>query len=83
MVEPIEQYQCDECNELHDDHDDAARCCAPNVNTRYVCPHCKRPHARVEAAADCITECEKKEQKLMYMASVEELEQAGQSRLFR
>lgn len=78
----LERWKCGECGEIHDDENDARECCLPGVFEVYQCPICKTSHIDSQEAEECLTACKEQNPQFRYMASIKELEDQGQQRLF-
>lgn len=73
------KWRCDECGEIHDTEDDAHECCSPEVTEGYLCPVCRTFHLEEDGALEC---CGYDPDGPLPPPSAEELEAAGQMRLF-
>lgn len=73
------KYKCPDCGELHDDYDDAVECCEPFISAVYLCPVCQEQHRMEDDAIEC---CGFDPDGPPPPPTAEELEAAGQKRLF-
>jgi len=73
------KFQCGECGELHTFEDDAHECCRPEVLEVYVCGRCQSLHLEEAEAEKC---CEVDPSLGLPLATPQELEAAGQERMF-
>ncbi len=78
----IEKWKCGECGDLHSDEDEARDCCPVSIYEVYQCPICKEHHPDSAAAEECLASCKEENPEFRYMASIQELEDLGQQRLF-
>lgn len=81
-MDPQLKYKCSECGEVHDDHYEAEECCKPEVYDVYACPICKSNFDDIDEAMECIESCAEEKGVDPLMATKEELERAGQEKLF-
>lgn len=73
------KYRCPKCYELHDDYDAALECCEPDIDEVWVCPVCRSHNFDEEMAIEC---CGFDPDAPPPPPTAEELEAAGQTRLF-
>lgn len=75
-----ERYECGRCYTTHSSYDSAWECCPPQITTCYACPICDDVHTEKQEAIDCCHDQWEGDKEAR--PSAEELEAAGQTRLF-
>lgn len=73
------KYECPECHLLHGSYDSARECCEPDIGEVWLCPVCGSHNFEEEEAIEC---CGFDPDGPPPPPTAEELEAAGQTRLF-
>ena len=79
----VKMYQCSICGEVHEGYWTAEECCPPEVDEVWLCPECEEIHGTEDEALACCPPAPGEPLSLgAYRKLREELEAAGQTRLF-
>ena len=86
-LEKVRAYICPTCYELHGSNREAIECCPYDVDSKdvYLCPTCEKMHESKTDGMMCCpenAEIDGREPGIVYQIQHEQLELAGQERMF-
>lgn len=74
------RYRCNNCSAEHETEECALECCPNEITELFTCPICKARYYAEDQAIDCCGWTG--EEEIEYRPTAEQLEAAGQMRLF-